>query len=130
MKKIGFKAIIRSQLFRFLVVGGINALFGYGLFCLLIALKLPHIAAISLAYLCGVLFNFQTTGRLVFNSHNNSLILRFSMVYILLYFVNIGCLEVLNHFIHNWYINGAITTIFAAGLSFILNKYWVFNLGE
>jgi putative flippase GtrA len=121
------KNTTKLELLRFLIIGSINTLFSYSLFCFFIAIKTPHVLAISLAYVCGVTFNFQTIGRFVFKSHNNRLIFKFTLVYLLLYVINLGTIELTNHFIANWYLSGGITSIFCAAISFILNKYWVFK---
>lgn len=123
-----FERETKRQFFRFLIVGGVNTLFGYGLFCLLVALRFNHIIAISVAYVCGVFFNFQTTGRFVFRTHKNSLIIRFTCAYVILYFVNLGCIEFFRYFISNWYVNGALTTLVSAIVAFAFNKYWVFKV--
>ena len=121
------KNTTKQELLRFLVIGSINTLFSYSLFCFFIAIKIHHVLAISLAFVCGVTFNFQTIGRFVFKSHNNRLIVKFILVYLLLYVINLGTIELVNHFIANWYLSGGITTIFCAAISFILNKCWVFK---
>ncbi len=121
------KDTTKQELIRFLFIGCINTAFSYSLFCFLIAIKTPHVLAISLSYVCGVTFNFQTIGRFVFKSHNNRLIVKFVLVYLLLYIINLITIELVNHFIKNWYISGGITTMFCACLSFTLNKCWVFK---
>ncbi len=121
---------IKRELIMFLMVGSLNTVFGYGLFCLFIFLGLHHLLAISLSFMIGVFFSFNTIGRFVFRSHNSRLILKFLLLYLFLYFVNIILLSMLKYLSHNWYFNGLITTIVAAGLSFILNKFWVFRTKE
>ncbi len=118
---------LKRELLTFIIVGSINTMFGYGLFCLFIYLGLNHLIAITLSYCCGVLFSFQTIGRFVFHSHHPRLIIKFVTLYAGLYLFNVIFLESLKVFSHNWYLNGLITTIVAAGLSFTLNKLWVFR---
>jgi putative flippase GtrA len=118
---------LKRQLITFIIVGMINTLVGYGLFCSFIALGLHHLLAITLSFIVGVLFNFQTIGRFVFQKHDRRLMTKFILVYAFLYVFNVVCLEGLTLFMHNWYINGAIVTVFAAIISFILNKCWVFK---
>lgn len=121
------KDTTKQELIRFLFIGCINTAFSYSLFCFLIAIKIPHVLAISLSYICGVTFNFQTIGRFVFKSHNNRLIVKFVLVYLLLYFINLITIEAVNYFIKNWYLSGGISTAFCAFISFTLNKCWVFK---
>ena len=59
--------IVKKHRFvRFLLVDVINTLFGYFSFATLIIIGLDYKLAALLATIQGVLFNFQTTGRLVF----------------------------------------------------------------
>ena len=51
---------------KFMIVGGINTLFGYSIFSLLIWLKSSYEMAVLMLTICGVLFNFKTTETLVF----------------------------------------------------------------
>ena len=127
MKDRTNKDTTKNELIRFLFIGCINTAFSYSLFCFLIAIKTPHVLAVSLAYVCGVTFNFQTIGRFVFKSHNNRLIIRFILVYLLLYVINLTTIELANHFIKNWYLSGGVSTVFCAFISFTLNKLWVFK---
>ena len=66
---------------KFLAVGVLNTLFGYGIFALLLFIGLHYAVASILATICGVLFNFKTTGTLVFNNNDNRLIFKFISVY-------------------------------------------------
>lgn len=118
---------LKRELLTFIGVGILNTLFGYSLFCLFIFMGMQHIVAISLSFFCGTLFNFQTIGRFVFQSHNNKLILRFFLLYIFLYFANLSLLETLKLIFESWYLAGAISILITAVLSFILNKFWVFK---
>jgi len=78
---------------RFLVVGGINTAFGYSVFALFILIGLHYVLAALLATICGILFNFKTTGTLVFKNRNNRLIFRFFGVYLITYFSVVGLLK-------------------------------------
>jgi putative flippase GtrA len=117
----------RPQFVKFLFIGGINTLFSYALFSLLIRSGLHYTMAVLLATCLGVLFNFQTTGKLVFKNTNNKLIIRFIAVYAITYFVNIAIIKFAGHFIENLYIRGGIATIICAFIAYLLNKYLVFQ---
>jgi putative flippase GtrA len=60
------KAIANGQFVRFLAVGSLNTLFGYGVFSLLVVAELVPGVALLIATVLGVLFNYFTTGRIVF----------------------------------------------------------------
>ena len=67
LKKAKLVNLIKKHKFvRFLLVGVLNTLFGYFSFATLIIIGLDYKLAALLATIIGVLFNFQTTGRLVF----------------------------------------------------------------
>ncbi|MBU0640350.1 MAG: GtrA family protein [Planctomycetes bacterium] len=73
----------------------LNTAFGYGVYAVFILLELPRPAALAIATVMGVLFNFKTTGRIVFGSRDNRLLLRFVLVYAVMYGLNTGLLELL-----------------------------------
>lgn len=76
----------------FVLVGGLNTAVGYGLFAAFLFLGLHYGVAALLSTVLGVLFNFQTIGRLVFGSRDPSLVLRFVAVYAFTYLLNVGAL--------------------------------------
>jgi len=78
----------QSQLFRFFAVGGVNTAFGYGVYSLFVFVGLPPTVALVPATVIAILFNFVTISRLVFESRDNRLLLRFSAVYLLAYVIN------------------------------------------
>ena len=119
------------QFLRFLVVGGLNTVFGYSVFAAFILLGLPYPLAAFLGHTCGVLFNFKTYGTLVFKNKNNRLIFKFAGVYLLTYFLTTGLLWAFNYYgVHNL-IAGAIIVLPVALVGFTLNKRLVFRtLGE
>lgn len=60
--------LLASRFARFLCVGGLNTLFGYGLFVLALRLDAGIMPALVSATALGMLFNFQTSRRLVFGA--------------------------------------------------------------
>ncbi|MFC1957448.1 GtrA family protein [Chloroflexota bacterium] len=124
-------ALIRQfwdiQFLRFLVVGGINTVFGYSVFAIFILLKLPYPVAALLGHTCGVLFNFKTYGILVFRNKDKRLIFKFVGVYLFTYSLITGLLWVFNLYGVNNLIAGAIIALPVALVGFILNKRFVFR---
>jgi putative flippase GtrA len=117
-----------GQLLRFLVVGGLNTAFGYSLFAVLTYFGMRYPAAIGLATIGGVLFNFQSVGRLVFNGAPRSRFWRFVGVYVVIYLLNLGGVRLALGLGANVYLANAITLIPLSLLAFILNRRFVFNL--
>ena len=111
---------------RFLLVGALNSLFGYGCFALLLYLGIHYAVALFLATVIGVLFNFKTTGYLVFKSKDNRLILRFAATYAILYAVNVSALKLLALSGIDMYLGGALLLLPMAVLAYILNREFVF----
>jgi len=122
-----FLKLYHNQFCRFLFVGGINTIFGYSVFALFIFLKLHYSIASLLATILGILFNFKTTGYIVFKNKSGGCIWRFFCVYILTYFCGVGFLAVFNYFKISNYTAGAILLFPMAILTFVLQKYFVFK---
>ena len=141
---------IENKFIRFLFVGVINTLFGYGLFVLFIWFGMHYSIALLCANFLGILFNYKTTGYIVFANKSNRLILQFFMVYGVVYLFNLLELYLLDKsnlyefilslplldFLDNLPLNPdkigdamgqAITLLPNAILSFILNKVFVFK---
>lgn len=122
------KMFLTPQFLKFLVVGGINTIFGYSVFALLIYVGLHYALASLLSTVLGVLFNFKTTGTLVFRNKDNSLIFRFFGVYGVVYVCNVLLLKFLGGSGLNMYWAGALVIAPLALLSFVLNKLFVFEV--
>ena len=121
---------LNRQFLRFLLVGVLNTLFGYTMFALFIFSGVHYSLASLFSTILGVLFNFRTTGRLVFNNRNNSLLWRFSLVYTVVYGCNVGLLRVMDGYSIDMYVAGAVVVFPLALLSFFLNKRFVFEVGK
>lgn len=118
----------KNKLVRFFLVSGLNTVFGYGLFALLIFVGVAYPLASLISTIAGILFNFKTIGILVFKNHNNILIFKFFAVYGITYLCNLGGLALFKHFEVSLYCGGAILLIPVGLLAFILNKIFVFNI--
>lgn len=81
--------VLRNKIIRFFLVGGLNTIFGYGVFALLIFIGLHYTIAGLFATVLGVLFNFKTIGIIVFNNNNNWIIFKFIGVYGINYVISI-----------------------------------------
>lgn len=118
---------LNSKFTKFLLVGGLNSLFGYSVFALFIFLKFHFTLATLIATILGVFFNFKTTGKLVFNNNNNLLIFKFIGVYIITYLLNIAFLAIFRFFKIDMFIAGALLIFPMAVISFLLNRKFVFK---
>ena len=112
---------------KFILVGILNTLFGYCAFALLIFVGIHYSLAVVISTIAGILFNFKTTGVLVFKNKDNRLIFKFVAVYAIICSLNILLLKIAKIFGLNLYFAGFVTTCIMAVLSFGLNKNWVFK---
>lgn len=115
-----------TKLYKFIIVGLLNTLVGYGIYAILIFLGVHFTIASFLGTILGVLFNYFSTGLLVFERGRGRLV-QFVMVYIIIYLCNILGIQILNMVGFNLYYSGALLVPPSAAFSFILNKYWVFK---
>lgn len=111
---------------RFLAVGVLNTAFGYGVFSLGIWLGLHYSVAIAVATVLGTLFNFKSTGKLVFGSSDNGRLFRFVGVYAIVYVVNVAAVGALVHLGLSAYVSGLLVILPLAVLSYWLNSRFVF----
>lgn len=117
----------KQQITRYILVGMLNTLFGYLWYAIFIAVGLSYPVALLFSTILGILFNFKTIGKLVFNSSNNLLIVKFIAVYAILYFFNLSLIGILERISTDFYLTGLIAIIISAALGFILNKRFVFS---
>lgn len=115
------------QFATFLAVGVLNTLFGYAVFSLGIWLGLHYSAAIACATVLGTLFNFKSTGRLVFGSTDNRALVRFVGVYAVIYALNVAAVGTLVRVGFSEYASGLIVIIPLALVSYWLNARFVFR---
>lgn len=122
------KKIINIQFAKFLLTGMLNTSFGYLAFSFFTYVTGNPSLSVILANITGVLFNFKSYGLLVFKSHDNSRIYRFSFAYTILTISQIGLLKFLEHLgLHNAYIAAAILTPPMAIFSYVLLTRFVFR---
>ena len=115
------------EITRFLAVGVLNTLVGYSLYAAFLFYNLSYPLALLLATILGVLFNFQSIGRLVFKKYQHTLIWKFIGGYILVYCINLTFIAVITRVGINAYIAGAIALIPATVFSYFFNKFFVFK---
>lgn len=116
------------RILRFFAVGALNTAFSYAIYAALVLLNLHYSLATLFSTILGIIFNFFTTGRLVFRSMDNRLFFKFVLVYGITYLVNILLLH--------WLVDlagmdkllaGALITLPVALLSYLLNSRFTFS---
>lgn len=111
---------------KFLFVGVINTAFSYSIYALFIFLNFHYSVATLVSTVLGVLFNFKTTGAIVFKNKSNRLIFKFVTAYCIIYVLNVIGLKLFDMIHFDLYIAGFILIFPMAVLSFILMKKFVF----
>jgi len=112
---------------RFLVVGGVNTVFAYVTFALLIWAYLPYPLAALLATIASILFNFKSYGVVVFGSHDRRLIFRFVGVYVVCYVIGLLPLAWARRHGVPVVVAAAVGAVPMALLAFTLQRYLVFG---
>ncbi len=121
-KKWKLKILLKKQFIIFIFVGGINTIFGYSIFAFLIFLKIRYYLSFLIATSLGLIFNFMTTGRIVFKNKNFSLFYRFIFINIVMCILNIILIRIINIHINNFYISGLMSMAITVLVAFYLNK--------
>lgn len=83
------------QFMKYLIVGGLNTLVGYLIFSAFIFGGIGSALAVIATTVIGALFNFASTGWIVFRSSETTLLPRFMIVYAGQCIVNIAMLRTL-----------------------------------
>lgn len=130
MNTLGIKKFLSPTFIKFVLVGILNTAFGVGIYCLFIRLGFQYAIATLLSTILGVLWNFKTTGRLVFGSKDNSLIFRFVLCYCITYGFNVAVIYCFKLCGINDYWSGILATPIVALCSYGLLKNFVFNQKE
>jgi putative flippase GtrA len=123
----------RSELvrfIRFLLVGGLNTVFGFAAYSSLIMLGAPTWAALVLGHTAGILFNFFTVGRLVFRSFDLARLGRFTGCYLAVLAVNLQLIHWMMIVVPNPIAAQALLVLPIAALSYLLMSRFVFRSAD
>lgn len=116
------------SLVRFGAIGIVNTLFGFTAYAFLVWTGLHYALAALLATIAGVLFNFVTTGGLVFDARPSAgRLVRFVMVYGALYLLNVAGLHLLIGTGLGPYAAALVLVVPMAFLSFLMMRTFVFG---
>ncbi len=121
---------LQNRFVRFLLVGALNTVFGYSVFAILIVVGVHYAVAALVSTVLGVLFNFKTTGRFVFSTRQNSMLIRFVGVYAISYAVGVLLLRVSVEHSINVLLASAVLLVPMALFSYTLNRLLVFRRAE
>lgn len=118
---------IDAQFIRYVLVGCMNTAVGYGLFALCILIGLPSPVSLAISTVIGVMFNYFSTGRLVFAWRDLRRLGLFVLGYALNYGLNAAALLELERMgISPLLAQAMLLPVFVL-LAFIFNKFVVFR---
>ncbi len=117
---------IDIKFLKFLIVGAVNTLFAYSIYSLFVFVGLKPNSALFFQYIIGVLWNFKTTGVLVFKNNNNKLIFKFIISYVFTFAINSILLKILTNILND-YLAQFVLILPIAIVSFLIFKFWVFK---
>jgi putative flippase GtrA len=127
------KKLFRHKEVRFVFVGGINTIVGYGTFAIFIAFSFPYLVANTLSTVIGVINSYLWNRFFTFKSKNRAIdeIARFSLVYFISYcfgmlflWVIVGRMGV------NIYIAGAMNIFVTTLISWFGHKNFSFKINK
>jgi len=82
------------RIIKFLSVGVLNTVFGYALYVILIFVNVPYLTALFVATVAGVIFNYFSLGRMVFDGLGGWFVFgKFVLAYGIVYAVNAALLR-------------------------------------
>jgi len=119
--------LLRNRFIRYLAVGGLNTVFGYAVFALLVYTGLAYQWAVLCSTILGVLFNFFTVSRLVFKSKKNALIAKFVVSYGLVYGANVLLIGFLLDRGLTAYTSQLLCVPLIVTVSYSFNRFFVFQ---
>jgi len=116
-----------SPVVRFVVVGVINTLFGLAAYALLALTPMPTWLVLIGSTLAGIVFNFLTTGGIVFRDLGLACVPRFLLVYGLIYVVYLFLIKSLSPVVGGRTIAMALVVLPVSALSYVLQSRFVFG---
>ena len=122
--------MVSRAFLRFAIVGLASNAVLFALYVVLTSAGMPHVPAMTLVYVLGVLQTFAANRHWTFG-HTGAVgapLLRYALAYVLGYLLNLTLMLMLvdaMHLPHAW-VQGALILVVAVFL-FLLQKHWVFR---
>jgi len=112
---------------RFLLAGGLNALFGFTVYAVAIGVGSTVGIALAISLIAGVIFNFLTTGSIVFKRLRARDFIPFVLCYGLVYLVNLALLALVRRAVPSPILAQLVVVLPIAALSYGLLSTFVFD---
>lgn len=130
MNSLNAMGNLRNQrIVKFLGVGMLNTLFGYGIYAGLVFINLPYLIALFMATLAGIIFNYFSFGRMVFKARGGWLMFwKFILAYAVVYVINAILLSILTQVFNlNPYLGQVVCILPNVVISWLLMSNWVYK---
>ncbi|MBP3461171.1 MAG: GtrA family protein [Bacilli bacterium] len=124
------KELFKYQQIRFLFVGGLNTIVGYGSFALLLLTGMNYLLANTISYIIGVIHSYIWNRKFTFKSKNKSILelIKFVSVYVVNYLIGLGSLYILVDILKiDKYLAGALNLVITTLISWFGHKYFSFR---
>lgn len=122
--------IFKKKEIRFIFVGGINTIVGYGSYAILLFISVDYILANFLSTIIGVINSYIWNKLFTFKSYRRSLkeLFRFILVYAVNYLLNLVLLVIcVDHLLIDKYISGIICLFVTTIISYAGHNFFVFK---
>jgi putative flippase GtrA len=121
------RTLLDNRTVRFLLVGILNSAFGFLVFSAVVWAEQGTIVALLAGNVAGLVFNFFSTGGLVFRTLALHRLPKFVTCYVSMLIVNYALLEISANLLDSQIIAQAILTLPMAGLSYAVMTLWVYR---
>lgn len=117
-------SVPHSTFGRFLIAGALNTIFGFLIYSAAIICGLLVWQALLTGMLAGVGINFCTIGGFVFRDLVVSRFWKFSAAYMLIYWINLGLVELISKWVDSAILTQAMVTVpMAVGSYFLMSRF-------
>jgi putative flippase GtrA len=117
----------RLQLYRFILVGGFNTAFSYGLYASFLSIGFGYKVAYLIAFSTSIIISFKTQGAFVFRNTDSKLLGKYIISWLLIYAGNISVIGFIISLSGNPYLATIIALPFTVLISYVVQKRFVFN---
>ena len=123
------KKISNHRVIKFLCVGLLNTVFGYSIYAALVYVGIHYSLALLIATILGVIFNYFSFGRILFQGRGGLIILgKFVTAYGAVYFFNVFFLGILTNNVEiSPYVAQVICVFPTIFLNWLLMNYYVYK---
>ena len=113
---------------RYLLVGGMNTAFSFSVYSLFVLFGIHYSVSNFLALVFGIIFSYITNGKFVFRHLSRGAIVRYVIIWGLPYMLQLAIISLVMSLGGGVILGGGVALIITVPASFVLQKYFVFNI--